>query len=46
MGKLLANKEEIKYSIIVPMYNVEKYIEECISSVINQINGFAMIQDI
>ena len=36
MGKLLANKEEIKYSIIVPMYNVEKYIEECISSVINQ----------
>lgn len=26
----------IKYSIIVPMYNVEKYIRECIESVINQ----------
>ena len=26
----------IKYSIIVPIYNIEKYIEECILSVINQ----------
>ncbi|RGF57632.1 glycosyltransferase family 2 protein [Coprobacillus sp. AF36-10BH] len=25
-----------KYSIIVPMYNVEKYIDECIKSIINQ----------
>ena len=26
----------IKFSIIVPIYNVEKYIEKCIESVINQ----------
>ena len=26
----------IMFSIIVPMYNVEKYIEECIQSVVNQ----------
>ncbi len=25
-----------KYSIIVPVYNVEKYINECLSSLINQ----------
>ena len=25
-----------KYSVIVPVYNVEKYINECLSSLINQ----------
>ena len=24
-------------SVIVPVYNVEKYLEECIKSIINQI---------
>ena len=28
--------EKIKVSIIVPAYNVEKYIEKCIESLINQ----------
>ena len=29
--------EEIKVSVIIPVYNVEKYIRECLESVINQI---------
>lgn len=28
--------DEIKLSIIIPVYNVEKYIDECISSAVNQ----------
>lgn len=28
--------DEIKVSVIIPVYNVENYIEECITSVINQ----------
>ena len=27
-----------KISIIVPVYNVEKYVEKCIQSLINQSN--------
>lgn len=27
---------EIKVSVIIPIYNMEKYIEQCISSIINQ----------
>ena len=27
----------IKFSIIVPVYNVEKYIKKCINSILNQI---------
>ena len=27
---------ESKVSIIVPIYNVEKYIEKCINSILNQ----------
>lgn len=27
---------DIKYSVLVPVYNVEKYLEQCIESVINQ----------
>ena len=26
----------IKFSVIVPIYNVEEYIEECVSSVLRQ----------
>ena len=26
----------IKVSVIMPVYNVEKYLEECLESVINQ----------
>ena len=26
----------IKFSIIVPVYNVEKYIKKCINSILNQ----------
>lgn len=28
-------KSDIKLSIIIPMYNVEKYIEECLDSILN-----------
>lgn len=28
--------KKIKFSIIVPIYNVEKYVEECIKSLVNQ----------
>ena len=27
---------EIKVSVIIPVYNVEEYIEECLNSVVNQ----------
>ena len=30
------NKENYKYSIIVPAYNVENYVERCINSVTEQ----------
>ena len=30
------NNETVKVSIIIPIYNVEQYLEECILSVINQ----------
>ena len=29
-----------KFSIIVPVYNAEKFLEECIESVLNQSIGF------
>ena len=31
---------KFKISVIVPIYNVEKYLEECIESVIHQTIGF------
>lgn len=36
------DKEEIKISIIIPVYNVEKYIENCINSILN--NTFKNIE--
>lgn len=32
----MANKNDVKLSIIVPVYNVEKYIDKCLDSLINQ----------
>ena len=29
-------KESVLLSIVVPIYNVEKYVGECIESIINQ----------
>lgn len=36
----------VKYSIIVPFYNVEKYIIKCVSSLTNQISGLLMFSSI
>lgn len=30
-------RNNIELSIIIPVYNVEKYIEECLKSVLNKI---------
>lgn len=32
----MQNIEDIKVSIIVPIYNVEKYLEECIETILKQ----------
>ena len=34
--KKCIKKKEIKVSVIIPVYNVEKYIERCLESVIHQ----------
>ena len=36
-------KDDIKVSVIIPIYNVEKYLEECLESVINQTHTYLEI---
>ena len=38
------SKYKYLFSLIVPVYNTEKYLEECIESVVNQTIGFENIQ--
>ena len=33
-------------SIVVPVYNVEKYLEQCVMSFINQIDDMVLCQDL
>lgn len=41
----MANSEmKFKFSVIIPVYNVEEYLEETVESVINQTIGFENIQ--
>ena len=35
---------EIKVSVIIPVYNVEEYIEQCVESVVNQDNSMKRIE--
>lgn len=34
--RILKNENLLKYSIVVPVYNIEKYIRRCVDSIINQ----------
>ena len=36
MPKIKGVKRMVKISVIVPVYNVEKYLERCMSSLLNQ----------
>lgn len=37
-------KKDYEFSVIIPIYNVEDYLEETIQSIINQTIGFDKIQ--
>ena len=36
MIEMINNMQEDKVSIVIPVYNVEQYLERCIDSVLNQ----------
>lgn len=40
LGKKIINREKTNLSIIIPCYNVEMYVRECIESVLNQKTKF------
>lgn len=35
----ILNKEGIQISIVIPVYNVEKYVKKCLDSVLSQVNN-------
>lgn len=41
---IIENEGMYKISVIIPSYNVEKYITECLESIVNQTIGFENIQ--
>lgn len=40
LGRKITDKRDIDLSIIIPCYNVEKYVRECIETVLNQKTKF------
>ena len=36
LSKYINSNNEPKISVIIPIYNMEKYLKECLNSVINQ----------
>lgn len=44
INESLNNEYEYKFSVIIPVYNTEEYIQETLNSIINQTLGFKDIQ--
>ncbi len=36
MGEIMKDENPIKVSVIIPVYNTEKYLRECLDSIVNQ----------